>query len=170
MKNYSHISWLFGSLMLLFMLPLSAAHIGESDITLMDFEGNPRSLSDFQEPGKWLVVMIWASDCPICNREARSYSLFHDQHKGDDASVLGISMDGLEGKADASAFIKRHRVSFPNLIGGFEEIAQMFINLTGENWIGTPTFLFYNPTGELVAQQVGAVPINLIENLIKGNR
>ena len=170
MKHSSQFGWLLGSLMLLFMMPLSAAHHGEeSHTTLMDFEGNPHSLSDFQEPDKWLVVMIWASDCTICNQEAHSYTLFHDKHKETDAVVLGVSMDGLAGKADAAAFIKRHQVSFPNLIGGFEEIAQMFVNLTGESWIGTPTFLFYSPTGELVAQQVGGVPVALIENFIQDN-
>jgi len=155
---------------LLFMLPLSAAHHGgENHATLMNFEGDPHSLSDYQERGKWLVVMIWASDCYVCNQEARSYDRFHNEHKGGDATVLGISMDGLEGKADATAFIKSHQVTVPNLIGDFEEIAQMFVDLTGENWIGTPTFLFYSPTGELMAQQVGGVPVALIENFIQAN-
>ena len=149
MKNSSKIGWLFGSLMLLFVLPLYAAHHGvENHTTLMDFDGRPHTLSEYKSNGRWLVVMLWASDCHICNREAGSYALFHDKHKESDAAVLGISMDGLQGKADANAFIKRHQVSFPNLIGSFEEIAQMFTNLTGENWIGTPTSLFYLPPAE----------------------
>lgn len=171
MKNHSQISWLFGGLMLLLIAPISFAHGGaEGDSTLMDFDGHPRSVKEYQEPGKWLVVMLWASDCHVCNQEAHSYSLFHDQHKESDAAVLGISMDGITGNVEASAFIERHRVSFPNLIGEFEEIAQMFARLTGESWIGTPTFLIYNPTGELVAQQVGAVPVALIENFMKSNK
>lgn len=170
MKISSQFGWLFGALMLLFMMPLSAAQYGgENHATLMNFEGDPHSLSDYQERGKWLVVMIWASDCHVCNQEAHSYALFHDKHKKKDAVVLGVSMDGLEGKADATAFIKRHQVTFPNLIGDFEEIAQMFVDLTGENWIGTPTFLFYAPSGELMAQQVGGVPVALIENFIQAN-
>ncbi|NOR52051.1 MAG: redoxin domain-containing protein [Gammaproteobacteria bacterium] len=137
--------------------------------SLSDMAGNSHTLDEYVGNDRWLVVMIWASDCHVCNQEAHGYALFHDKHKEKDASVLGISMDGADGKADAVAFIERHRVTFPNLIGGFEDIAEMFVELTGENWIGTPTFLFYNPAGELVAQQVGAVPVDMIENFIKSN-
>ena len=37
---------------------------------LQDFDGQPKSISDYAGKGKWLVVMIWASDCHICNQEA----------------------------------------------------------------------------------------------------
>lgn len=170
MKNHSQLSWVLGSLMLLFMAPLYAAHQGQNHpSTLMDFEGTPHTLSDYKNSGQWLVVMLWASDCHVCNQEAHSYDQFHKKHKNLDAAVLGISMDGLAGKANAADFIERHQVTFPNLIGDFEDIAQMFVELTGEQWIGTPTFLFYSPTGELVAQQVGGVPVEMIENFMQAN-
>jgi len=136
---------------------------------LNDLNGKAHTLDVYVGQGKWLVVMLWISDCHVCNQEAHSYAQFHNKHKGDDATVLGISMDGAEGRTAASAFIERHQVTFPNLIGEFEEVAQMFFDLTGENWIGTPTFLFYSPAGELMAQQVGGVPVALIENFIKAN-
>ena len=133
---------------------------------LKDFEGNPGAISNYTGNGKWLVVMIWASDCHICNHEAHQYVDFHFAHSDDDASVLGISIDGKAKKKDAEAFIKRHHVTFPNLIGEPLTVARMFYELTGSSWIGTPTFLIYDPKGELVAQQVGAVPTELIEDFI----
>ena len=33
-------------------------------------------------------------------------------------------------------------------------------------WIGTPSFLLFDPQGNLLAQQVGAVPPELIEEFI----
>ena len=136
---------------------------------LQDFDGKPGAIDDYAGKGKWLVVMIWASDCHVCNAEAQNYDFFHDAHKDKDATVLGISIDGQGGLQDARAFVARHQVSFPNLIGEPQAVMQLFYDLTGVTWVGTPTFLIYNPSGKLVVQQIGAVPVDLIESFIKRN-
>jgi peroxiredoxin len=125
--------------------------------------GEARSLSDYQEPGKWLVVMIWASDCPVCNREASHYSDFHLLHADDDATLLGVSIDGWGGRADALSFVERHQVMFPNVIADARDVARDYREITGSRFVGTPTFLLYSPDGELRAKQTGAVPVPAIE-------
>jgi peroxiredoxin len=134
---------------------------------LQDFSGTQRDIDAYAGKGKWLIVMIWASDCHVCNAEAGAYVGFHERHKDNDATVLGISMDGEAKKDEARAFIERHHVTFPNLIGEAHAVAWMFTALTGLSWVGTPTFLIYSPSGELVAQQVGAAPVPLIEEFIQ---
>jgi peroxiredoxin len=136
---------------------------------LKDFSGNPGSIEQYTGKDKWLVVMIWAHDCHVCNTEASHYDFFHHAHKKKDATVLGLSVDGQEKLEDAQKFIARHELSFPNLIGEPDDVATMFYELTGQVWIGTPSFLIYDPTGKLVVQQVGAVPVDLIENFIQRN-
>ncbi|GMQ96916.1 MAG: hypothetical protein BMS9Abin15_0600 [Gammaproteobacteria bacterium] len=136
---------------------------------LKDFDGKPAAIEDFTEQGKWLIVMIWASDCHVCNEEVGNYEAFHTAHKGDNAAVLGISLDGSDKKREAVKFIKRHQITFPNLIGEPDEVADMFYQLTGSPWIGTPTFLIYNQAGKLVIKQEGGVPTSLIENYIELN-
>ena len=135
---------------------------------LASFEGG-LAVDRYKADGKWLVVMIWASNCPICNREIDSYVEFHETHKGDDARVLGISLDGNSGKKAARDFMQRHAVTFPSLIGEPLEVAAMYSDQTGLSFRGTPTFLVYNPKGELSAQQVGAVPTELIVHHIENN-
>ena len=155
-----------------FMLTLSVAlmfSVVAEAVQLKDFDGNNRSLDDYTGDGKWLVVMIWASDCHVCNQEVNGYVDFHTDHKGRDATVLGISMDGAGGKRDALGFIERHAVNYPNLIGEPAEVASLYASLTGQRWRGTPTFLVYSPDGKLSAQQVGAVPTKLIEQHIQRN-
>jgi len=151
---------LLGSLLLLAPAPARA---------LTDFNGKPASLQDYVGKGKWVVVMIWASDCHICNKEAHAYEDFHFTHSDDDAIVLGISIDGKAKHDAAVGFIKRHKLTFPNLIGEPEEVARLFRELTGTPFVGTPAFLFYSPDGQLKAQQIGAVPTELIEEFIKQN-
>ena len=129
---YSLLGYLF--------LPFSVS----AEITgFQDFKGKSQVFENYLGKGKWLVVMMWASDCHICNREAHQYVDFHMIHSDTDATVLGISLDGENHKNEALGFIKKHS--------------------------GTPTFLIYSPKGELKAAQAGAVPTELIEDFIKKN-
>lgn len=135
--------------------------------TLKDFDGKDKDIADFAGDGKWRVVMIWASDCHACNQEVHEYVRFHEQHQNKDARVLGIAMDGKEKEKEAREFIARHKLNFPNLIGEPEDVAMKYMQLTGSEWIGTPTFMVYTPKGELVVKQEGAVPVELIEGFMK---
>ena len=131
--------------------------------------GEPRTLESYTGNGKWTVVMIWASDCHVCNHEVHNYVDFQFIHSDRDARVVGISIDGWAGKQDARDFIERHNVNFPNLIGNADAVADWFRQLTGTGFRGTPTFLIYDPDGQIKAQTPGAVPVNLIEDFIGKN-
>lgn len=158
-KYYTALAWLVALL-----LPLCASAEG-----LRDLSGNSHTLEEFAGKGKWLVVMVWASDCQVCNAEAEKYQAFYEAHREKDATLLGVSMDGAAKEDEARAFIARHGVQFPNLIGEPGDVASLFMDLTGMLWRGTPSFLFYSPDGTLTAQQVGAVPPDLIEDFIHKN-
>lgn len=136
---------------------------------LSDFSGHSKEISDYTGNGKWRIVMIWASDCHVCNQEAHNYVKFQQEHKSKDAEMLGISMDGKEKLKAAEAFIKRHQLNFPNLIGEPVDVAMKYMQLTGAEWVGTPTFLIYGPEGKLLAKQEGAVPVDLIEKFIQSH-
>ena len=130
---------------------------------------NYATIDDYREPGKWLVVMIWAHDCQICEREVDDYQLFHQRHADDDAKVLGVTLDGETGKSRAVEFIGRHQLSFDNLIGEPEVVAGYYQLTTGSRWVGTPSFLIFAPDGELMAKQAGAVEVEIVENFIAAN-
>lgn len=162
--------------------PLSSSNIWSSELTktaesqhlqynkeilLHDFSGNSHKLSEYTGKGKWLVVMIWASDCHICNKEVKNYIAFHKKHKNTDATILGISVDGMEFKDNAQEFIRKHKVNFPNLIAAPIVVDHLYELQTGQNLVGTPSFLIYSPSGDLKAQQTGAVPTSIVEDFIK---
>lgn len=134
-----------------------------------DFAGQAQSIDAYTGDGKWLVVMIWAHNCHICNQEAAAYAKFHNDHQARDARVLGLSLDGAEQQAEAEAFIKRHALPFPNLIGEPQKVAMRYVMLTGESFRGTPSLLLYGPDGKLRAAQAGAVPITSLEAFIARN-
>ena len=149
----------------MFMALLAPATVFAKD-ELFDFKGTAKSLESMTGQGKWSVVMFWAHDCHACNKEAHQYVDFHNKHKNTDAEVIGVSLDGKKHKTEANEFISRHKLNFTNLIGEPYDVAGIFEDLTGMDWVGTPSFLIYNPKGELRAQQVGAVPTDLIEQFM----
>lgn len=133
---------------------------------LVGFDGRARQLDEFTGKGKWVVVMLWASDCHICNEEAPALNEFHARHANDDAIMLGIGLDGWGGREAAGAFIERHGVTFDSLLVDPGEGTAMYTALTGRPWVGTPTFLVYRPDGVLAAQQVGAIETEVIEGFM----
>lgn len=133
---------------------------------LKGFDGTPHQLEAYTGKGKWLVVVIWASDCHICDKEMPAYEAFHRKHAAKDAEVLGISMDGEERQLDAEQFIEDHGMSFTNLIAEPGPLMRYYAMLTQSNFVGTPTLLLYSPDGKLRAAQAGAVPVKVIEDYI----
>jgi peroxiredoxin len=152
--------------LLWFCLGLSAAVHAAEDALFTDFAGQPRSIESYAGDGRWLVVMIWAHDCHVCNIEAEAYAQFHEAHKDKDAHVLGISLDGKAKKAEAEAFIERHSLPFPNLIGEPAAVMLQYMVLTETSFLGTPSILLYGPDGRLTAAQAGAVPVESIERFM----
>ncbi|MEJ2438086.1 MAG: TlpA disulfide reductase family protein [Gammaproteobacteria bacterium] len=152
-----------------FFIVLGLLIASTSWAALTDFSGATHKLSDFTGNGKWTVVMFWASDCRVCNAEINQYIQFNNAHKNKDARIIGVSLDGQSGLLAAREFVKRHKVTFPNLVGAPQEIANLYQSLTGSDWVGTPSFLVYNPQGKLMAAQAGAVPTALIEKFINNN-
>jgi len=159
MKKQSFNRYLLPIILLLFSS-------GSSASSFAALTGNQNSVDDYTGKGKWVVLMIWASDCHICNRESQSYVEFHEKYKNDNAVVVGLSMDGKAGTSDALEFLDRNKVSFDSLIGEPEQVASFYSEKVGIPWAGTPTFMIYAPDGSLAAQQVGAVPTELLENFI----
>jgi len=149
-------------------LLISLAVQAGSDGLLINLREEGGALKEFTGKGKWVVVKFWASDCHICNEEAHQYVDFHELHKGKNAVMLGVSLDGRDREA-AQDFIRRHQVSYPSLITDYSNGTQLYSKFSGQSWIGTPSFLVFDPSGALRAQQVGAVPAELIEHFIEKN-
>lgn len=152
---------------LLFLAP--PAPFADSPLFQNLGSGAFETIDNHSQPGKWLIVMIWAHDCEVCEREIGDYQAFHRKHADDDAVVLGITLDGSEWKRQAVNFVARHQLSFENLIAEPETVAAYYQIVTGTRWVGTPSFLIFGPDKALKAKQVGAVATDLVEQFIATN-
>lgn len=122
---------------------------------LTDMEEKPTSIAEVTGQGKWTVIELWASDCHMCRASIHHTVAFAQANP--DIAVYGIALDDIAGKQAAQDFIDEHNVSFPTLLSNPSEIDKYLYTTAQESFIGTPTFMVFNPQGQLQALQPGVV-------------
>lgn len=143
----------------LLVLSTAVGNAARADVgmALQALNGEHVNLGRYVGNGKWLLVMLWATDCAICVREKPAMSAFHDKHRSEDAQVLGIALDGYDRIGEINRFLASYKPSFPTLVGDIASVAADYQSLTGERLRGTPTYLLFSPAGELLGNNPGPV-------------
>lgn len=122
---------------------------------LSGLDGTATTFEALVGKGKWTVMEVWASDCRICRASAHHTVDFEATNP--EVEVIGVSLDDTKGKANAEKFIDEFGFTFTNLLSNPSEVDQYLHTTAKKSFIGTPTFMVYNPQGELLAVQPGAV-------------
>lgn len=163
MKNtmYNMIKKNINSTIIALMASLLLLATTSSALAMTDMNGNQKQLQSMVGNGKWTIAKVWAADCHACRRSIHYLTQFKQRFP--QANVLGISIDGQEGKQDAQNFISEFSLTFPNLLSDAPEIDEYLYAKVGETLVGTPTIIVFNPQGKIEAVQPGAVtPQDLI--------
>ena len=145
--------------------PGNAANAATQDI-LETTQDVYAALQPYQGDGKWLIVMLWSANCRICNEEAPRFVRFQSDYGDSNAQVVGLSLDGVQGKHKAEQFIARHRLNYPNYIGEPLALLQVYTELTARRFMGTPSFLIFSPAGKIRAYQVGPLDLDRLLRLM----
>jgi len=140
------------------------AWAGAPSIALHDLDGRERNVNEFIGHAKWVIVVTWAHDCHICDREIDEMAAFHAAHHEKQAMVLGVTLDGAEHLKEARAFVKRHKLPFVNLIT--EPSQEVMMKFGAGRFVGTPTYYIYDPKGEIVGQNIGPLTRAEVEEFI----
>jgi cytochrome c biogenesis protein CcmG, thiol:disulfide interchange protein DsbE len=106
------------------------------------------SLADYR--GRWVLVNVWASWCVPCRTESPALERFYEAHRGPDFTILGIDSNDLTG--DATAFLRRYGVGYPQLRDGSGDYSQGELGTTG-----VPESFLVDPRGRLVLHSLGPV-------------
>lgn len=128
----------------------------ETGFRFVDIHGENIDFQDYQ--GKWVVVNYWATWCPPCLEEIPELVHFHEEHKSNDAVVIGFNMEDHPPKR-LSQFVEENMMTYPvipmsekmELVGAIQ---------------GLPTTYLLDPTGKPVAMQVGEVTAEMLEDYI----
>lgn len=143
---------------------VSSVWAGAPSIPLHDLDGRERNVNEFIGHAKWVIVVAWSHDCHFCEQEIGEMEALHTARHENDAIVLGVTLDGVKHLQDARAFVKRHKLTFLNLIT--EPSQEVMIKFGAGKFVGTPTYYIYNPNGEIVGQNIGPLTRKDVEEFI----
>ena len=143
--------WLAGLL-----LVCAASWVQAADFKVTDTDGKTHTLSGYK--GKWVLVNYWATWCPPCLEEIPDLIAMHGNKKNN-IVVIGIALDYRTTK-QVTDFAEGLLVNYPIVLGN-----PQVVNQIGPVQ-GLPTTYLFNPDGKMVAQQVGAITREAVENYI----
>ena len=137
------------------------------DISLKDVDDKTQQLGEYIGKGKWTVLNIWGPGCPPCLEEMPDLVLFHENHKDNDAIVVGIAIDfpsyGYANKEEVAGFLDDFLIDFPVLLSDSHITEKLGLGRLE----GLPTTYLFSPDGELMGMQVGGITGKILEDFIK---
>ncbi|WP_299976728.1 TlpA disulfide reductase family protein [Desulfobacula sp.] len=113
---------------------------------LMDIDGNPAKLSDFQ--GKIVFLNFWTTWCPDCVDEMPDIEKLHQKIKSKEFIIIAVDLK--ESKKKVKKFIKKHTLTYKILLDKKGDMGRVF----GIRSI--PTTFILNRQGGLIGKAMGA--------------
>lgn len=117
--------------------------------------GERTNLLDHVGDGTWTVVMVWQLDCVICEEQKPDLNAFHEKYKDSLARVVTVAIDGVEKEGEIIERIQQHGHSYKNLIAFSDVYRRQYQELTGKSFRTSPTFIFFDPAGNLKGTNFG---------------
>jgi cytochrome c biogenesis protein CcmG, thiol:disulfide interchange protein DsbE len=109
--------------------------------------------------GDWVLVNLWASWCIPCREEAPVLQRFYAHHRGEGTAVLGINVQ--DNEADALAFLREYRGSYPQLRSVGDERSDAFGST------GVPENFLVDPRGRLALIWRGPLDEKLLDERVE---
>lgn len=114
------------------------------------------SIADYR--GRWVLVNLWASWCDPCRAEAPELERFWRRFREQGVTVLGIDVQ--DNSEDALAFVREHRLSYPQLRSVGDERGDAFGST------GVPENFLVDPRGRLALIWRGPVDERFLEERV----
>jgi peroxiredoxin len=119
------------------------------DFTQNDANGTPINLSSFR--GKYVLIDFWASWCGPCRQENPNVVKAYNKYKTQKFTILGVSLDRADGKADWMAAVKNDGLTWTQVSDlkywGNEAAALYFVRSIPQNYL-------IGPDGKIVAKNL----------------
>ena len=119
------------------------------DFTQNDADGHPIKLSSFR--GKYVLIDFWASWCGPCRQENPNVVRAYNKYKGQKFTIIGVSLDRPDGKADWMAAVKNDGLTWTQVSDlkywNNEAAALYFVRSIPQNYL-------IGPDGKIVGKNL----------------
>ena len=132
-------------------------------IDLIHTSGKPARLHAIVESDDWTLVMLWAHDCIPCERQKPMIEKYYRETKLRGLTVVGVSTDSKVLRAKAEKTYEASKTSFRNYFFEGADFSSAYGNLTGRDFLGTPTYLVYDPNGKLRGTHTGTLNRDMLD-------
>ena len=124
-------------------------------------DGEQFKLSDLK--GKVVVVNFWASWCAPCRGEAPSLQHVYTENKDKGVEFLGVNFK--DSKANAEAFERRFKITYPSLFDADGQVTLAFREVPPS---AIPSTLVLDRQGRVAARVIGATTVSKLSPLVAG--
>jgi len=153
-------------LLLALLTSLSTAIADSGDIQLQSVDQQDVSLNEVVNDGKYTLVMIWSTDCVACEEQKPMIQAFHKDNYDKQANVVGIANDGMDMLAEINELLDKNEPTYPNYIASPETFFSEFEIATGKKFRATPTYIMFNPKGQVMGVAVGQISREKLDQII----
>lgn len=126
-------------------------------------EGQPVSLSDYLNKGKYVLVDFWASWCAPCRKQMPELVRLYNEYKNKNFEIVGVSFD--TNRQNWINGLKEMDMTWPQMsdLKGWESQAVMLYGIQG-----IPHTILLSPDGKIVAKDLkGENLTNKLNDVLK---
>ncbi len=128
------------------------------DFTLTTLDGEQVALSDFE--GQPVVINFWASWCAPCRFEMPELAEKYEDFSSAGLIILGVNVTSQDSIDGARQFVEDYSIPFP-IVLDVEGIVEELYTASS-----TPTTIFVDRTGKIVARHFGPMSSEEIDEYI----
>lgn len=128
-----------------------------SEISVVDLEGLKKLLQRDPKEPRPLLVNFWASWCDGCREEFPDLVKIDDEYRSKGLNFLSVTVDELEDKRLAVAFIQEMKAKMPVVLLNVAD-KEPAIHAIDMNWDGAlPATFIYDRSGVVVYRHFGKI-------------